>query len=92
MDTIKIVDEINRDRRRFLGSAAMAVAAAQLGMTGPAAAQRGDTRIPAIKPGTHTSFGPLKQIDGARRAYEALDTVGKKLVRSACAAEGVALP
>ena len=32
MDTLKSVDEINRDRRRFVGSAAMAIAAAQLGM------------------------------------------------------------
>ncbi len=63
MDTIKIVDEINQDRRRFFGTAAMAVAAAQLGMIGPAAAQRAETKMPAIKPGTNTSFGPLKQID-----------------------------
>jgi pimeloyl-ACP methyl ester carboxylesterase len=35
-------------------------------MVGPAAAQTGKakaTQLPAIKPGTHTSFGPLKQID-----------------------------
>src|SRR5215471_16408375 len=63
MDTITILDEINQDRRRFFGTAAMAVAATQLGMIGSAAAQRGETKIPAIKPGTNTSFGPLKQID-----------------------------
>jgi pimeloyl-ACP methyl ester carboxylesterase len=63
MDTNKIVDVINQDRRRFFGSAATAVAAAQLGMIGPAAAQRMEARVPAIKPGTNTSFGPLKQID-----------------------------
>jgi pimeloyl-ACP methyl ester carboxylesterase len=63
MDTIKIADEINHDRRRFFGSAAMAVAATQLGMIGPAAAQRMEVKVPAIKPGTNTSFGPLKQID-----------------------------
>jgi pimeloyl-ACP methyl ester carboxylesterase len=63
MDTIKIADEINQDRRRFFGSAAMAVAATQLGMIGPAAAQRMEVKVPAIKPGTNTSFGPLKQID-----------------------------
>src|SRR6267142_369477 len=63
MDTIKIADEINQDRRRFFGSAAMAVDATQLGMIGPAAAQRMEVRMPAIKPGTNTSFGPLKQID-----------------------------
>ena len=63
MDTIRIADEINQDRRRFFGSAAMAVAASQLGMIGPAAAQRMEAKVPAIKPGTNTSFGPLKQID-----------------------------
>jgi pimeloyl-ACP methyl ester carboxylesterase len=59
----KIVDDIKLDRRRFFGTAAMAVAAAQLGMMGPAAAQRVGAKLPAIKPGTNTSFGPLKQID-----------------------------
>src|SRR5262249_4841950 len=34
-----------------------------LGMIGPAAAQRTDAKVPAIKPGTNTAFGPLKQID-----------------------------
>src|SRR6478735_8799567 len=63
MHTIKTADEINQDRRRFFGSAAMAVAATQLGMIGPAAAQRMEAKLPAIKPGTNTSFGPLKQID-----------------------------
>jgi pimeloyl-ACP methyl ester carboxylesterase len=55
--------DINQDRRRFFGTAAMAVAAAQLGMTGRAEAQRMEEKMPAIKPGTHTSFGPLKQIN-----------------------------
>ena len=66
MDTIKIAEDINRHRRRFLGAAAVTVAAAQLGMIGSAAAQAGKTgahALPAIKPGTNTSFGPLKQID-----------------------------
>src|SRR5262245_56532654 len=63
MDTTKIADEVNQDRRRFFGTAAMAVAAAQLGMIGSAAAQQREAKLPAIKPGTHTSFGPLKQID-----------------------------
>ena len=63
MDTIKTLDDINQDRRRFFGTAAMAVAANQLGMIGPAAAQRVEAKMPAIKPGTNKSFGPLKQID-----------------------------
>ena len=57
------MDDINQDRRRFFGTAAMAAAAAQLGMIGSAAAQRAETKVPSIKPGTHTSFGPLKQIE-----------------------------
>src|SRR5262249_18440303 len=43
-----------------------AVAAAHLGLLGAAAAQSNETRarqLPAIKPGTNTSFAPLKQID-----------------------------
>jgi pimeloyl-ACP methyl ester carboxylesterase len=63
MDRIKIADEVNRDRRRFFGTAAMAVASTQLGMINPATAQRMEAKVPAIKPGTNTSFGPLKQID-----------------------------
>jgi pimeloyl-ACP methyl ester carboxylesterase len=63
MDTTKIINEINRDRRRFFGTAAMAVAATQLGIIGSAAAQRMETKMPAINPGTNTSVGPLKQID-----------------------------
>jgi pimeloyl-ACP methyl ester carboxylesterase len=60
---MQTVDETNQDRRLFLGTAAMAVAATQLGMINPAAAQRTETKMPAIKPGTNTSFGPLKQIN-----------------------------
>jgi pimeloyl-ACP methyl ester carboxylesterase len=41
----------------------MAVAAAQLGTIGPAAAQQVGAKMPTIKPGTNTSFGPLKQVD-----------------------------
>jgi pimeloyl-ACP methyl ester carboxylesterase len=63
MESLKLFDEVNQHRRRFFGTAAMAVVATQLGMIGPAAAQRVETKMPAIKPGTNTSFGPLKQID-----------------------------
>jgi pimeloyl-ACP methyl ester carboxylesterase len=57
-------DEINR--RRFLGTTAVAIAAAHLGMTGSGQAQsseRASTALPAIKQGPNTSFGALKQID-----------------------------
>jgi hypothetical protein len=57
------MDEITQDRRRFFSTVAMAVAATQLGTIAPAAAQRVEAEMPAIKPGTHTSFGALRQID-----------------------------
>jgi pimeloyl-ACP methyl ester carboxylesterase len=47
-------DDISLDRRTFLGAAAVAAAATQLGAIGPAQAQSSDT---------HASMGPLKQID-----------------------------
>ena len=66
MDTIERSEQINHNRRRFFGAAAMTVATAQLGMLASADAQSSKvtpTDMPAIKPGTNTSFGPLKQID-----------------------------
>jgi len=70
MGTIKMSEEINHHRRRFLGTAAMTLAAAELVMIGSADAQSSKinpadvpTVKPGIKPGTNTSFGPLKQID-----------------------------
>jgi pimeloyl-ACP methyl ester carboxylesterase len=65
MATSKI-EEINRGRRYFLGSAAAAAAAARVGMVGSAKAQSSTTKqaeLPAIRPGANTSFAPLKQID-----------------------------
>jgi pimeloyl-ACP methyl ester carboxylesterase len=56
--------EINR--RRFLGTAAMTLAAAQCGMLRSAEAQsknEGLANVPPIKPGANTSFASLKQID-----------------------------
>jgi hypothetical protein len=65
MDTIEIVDKIDQYRRRLFSTAAMTLAATQLGMAGSARAQSKTkpTDLPKIKPGTHTSFAPLKQID-----------------------------
>ena len=54
-------DETNRARRTFLGTAVLAVAAVELGLTGPASAQPGKAK--PIKPGTNKSFASLKQID-----------------------------
>jgi pimeloyl-ACP methyl ester carboxylesterase len=58
-------DRINRDRRHFLGTAAVSVATAQLGWIDPAGAQTSPgTAVPAPgKPASGASFGPLKQVD-----------------------------
>jgi pimeloyl-ACP methyl ester carboxylesterase len=66
VDTIKTPEEIDHHRRHFFGSAAMTIAAGQLGMTGLAAAQPGQTRSTQstpIKPGPNTSFSSLKRVD-----------------------------
>lgn len=66
MDTLKMPEEFDQNRRRFFGAAAMTIAATQLGMIGSAAAQSSKTKsaaLPNIKPGTNSSFAPLKQID-----------------------------
>jgi pimeloyl-ACP methyl ester carboxylesterase len=59
-------DDINKNRRRFLGMAAMTAAAAQLGVSGSldAPASRASTSAATTStPSKNTSFGPLKQID-----------------------------
>jgi pimeloyl-ACP methyl ester carboxylesterase len=63
MGRVGMPEEINQQRRSFFGTAAMVVAATQLGMMGSAQAQRVAARVPAIKPGTNSSLGPLKQIN-----------------------------
>jgi pimeloyl-ACP methyl ester carboxylesterase len=66
MEETKTSETIDRQRRRFLGAAALTLAAAEFGMIGSAGAQAGkakSTGLPATKPGTHTSFASLKQID-----------------------------
>src|SRR3954469_1894801 len=55
-------DHINHDRRRFVGTAATTIAAAQFGLIGSAEAQSAKDAA-AIRPGSNTSFGSLKQID-----------------------------
>jgi pimeloyl-ACP methyl ester carboxylesterase len=59
-------DAVNHHRRRFLGTVATTLAAAQFGLSGLAGAQPATTKptnMPAIKPGTNTTFASLKQID-----------------------------
>jgi pimeloyl-ACP methyl ester carboxylesterase len=55
---------MNVDRRRFLSSAALTMAATQLGTIGSAATQSNGTQpLPAVPRGSHTSFGAVKQIN-----------------------------
>ncbi len=64
----EINERFNLDRRRFFGTAAMAIAGAQLGMFAPADAQSGGanpadtTTVLTPQPGTHTSFSSFKQV------------------------------
>jgi len=61
-----MAEDLSCDRRRFVGTAALTMAAAQFGILGAAHAQS-RTPTPAarspMQPGTHTSFGALKQIE-----------------------------
>ena len=61
MGTIASSEHIDHQRRRLLGAATATIAAFQLGAIRLLHAEAG--KLPAIKPGSHTSFGPLKQID-----------------------------
>ena len=66
MDKFVTSEGFDRHRRHFFGTAAMTIAAAQLGAIGVVQAQSDApkvTQLPTIKEGTKTSFGPLKQID-----------------------------
>ena len=56
----------NPGRRRFFGAAAITIATAPLSVSGCGQAILSASAAatqPTIKAGTHTSFGPLKQID-----------------------------
>ena len=62
----KMSEEINHNRRRFLGATAVTIAAARFGLIGSADAQSDKTntaKAPPIRPETSASFGALKQID-----------------------------
>jgi pimeloyl-ACP methyl ester carboxylesterase len=61
-----MTDHIDHNRRRFFGTAAITIAAAQLGMIGLAHAQASKsdrTDVPAKKPGALASFAAIKQIN-----------------------------
>jgi len=57
-----MTNELDHDRRRFLGNAAITLAAAQFALTEPAQAQT-KAKLENTKAGAHTSFPALKQID-----------------------------
>jgi pimeloyl-ACP methyl ester carboxylesterase len=65
MCEVEIPEETTLHRRRFFGGAAATIAAAQLGVFGWSNAQAGTKarHLSAIRPGTNTSFGSMKQID-----------------------------
>ena len=72
MNTSEMPGGNKYDRRRFLGIAAMGVAAFDFATIGSAPAQssvKTPADLPTIKPGTNTSFGPLKQIDARPPEY-----------------------
>jgi pimeloyl-ACP methyl ester carboxylesterase len=61
-----MAEDLSYDRRRFLGAAALTMAAARLGLSGAADAQPRETTPAAVlpsTPGTPTSFGAIKQIE-----------------------------
>jgi alpha/beta hydrolase family protein len=60
------MSNINLDRRHFLGTAAMTLTAIQLNLTGCAEVRANVSQPaaqPTMKPGMHTSFASLKQIN-----------------------------
>lgn len=64
MDLFRVPEQIGTHRRRFLGTAAMALAAAQFAKITNARARSGEAEpLPAIKAGTNTSFTSMKQTD-----------------------------
>src|SRR5262245_5179440 len=50
-------------RRALIKGAVVSIAATHLGIIRPAHAQTGKPQLPTVRPGTNTSFAPLKQID-----------------------------
>src|SRR5215813_9303134 len=71
MDTRETPRDVTRDatrdanwrRRDVIGAGAFTAVTASFGIIGSASAQTTSTRPPGAKPGAHTSFGPLKQIN-----------------------------
>jgi pimeloyl-ACP methyl ester carboxylesterase len=65
MSTGKVSETINLDRRRFLATAVMGTAAAEL-LLGLGQANAGESEVsalPTIRPGTNTTFPSIKQVN-----------------------------
>jgi len=61
-----MVNELTLDRRQFLVTSAMSIAAAQFGVFGSANAQPSQTKsadLPTMKPDSNTSFSSVKQMN-----------------------------
>ena len=61
-----MTDQINAFRRHLIGTTVVSAVAAQAGLLLPAAARSASSNaqhVPPITPGTHTSFGALKQVN-----------------------------
>jgi pimeloyl-ACP methyl ester carboxylesterase len=65
MGAIKTSEAIDHQRRHFLGTAMITIVAAPFIGIGSAEAQPSKAKVdlPAVRPGAHTSFASLKQID-----------------------------
>ncbi len=61
MNTKKTSEEIDRERRRFLGAAAMTLISANFSVVEAAGSQSINVTAAAANTAPHTSFGPLKQ-------------------------------
>src|SRR6478735_437935 len=57
-----MTDNISHERRRFVGRAAMALAATQLALSTTATAKPAKSAT-VVKPGANTAFASLKQVD-----------------------------
>jgi pimeloyl-ACP methyl ester carboxylesterase len=62
MTTIKKSQEIDHDRRRFLGAAAAAIVSTNFSLLSSANAQSSEIAGTAVRTASNTSFGSLKQI------------------------------
>jgi pimeloyl-ACP methyl ester carboxylesterase len=72
----EMTEQIDIARRRWIGTAAIGLVAGTFVPIGSAAAQspgRATGKVPPITPGSHTSFGPLKQIDAGELSVAYVD-------------------